>query len=80
MVAMLPIHRSSHVLSLGQMPGWATAVHVGDKEEALGSWLWPDPAVAFADIWVLNQQMRYSLSLSLSLCLSISLTMALTLK
>ena len=50
--------------------------HMGDLEEALGSWLWIGSAPAIATIWGVNQWMEdlsLSLSLSLSLCLSVIL-------
>uniref|UniRef100_G1T2N0 PWWP domain-containing protein n=1 Tax=Oryctolagus cuniculus TaxID=9986 RepID=G1T2N0_RABIT len=43
--------------------------HVGDPEEAPGSWLWITPALALDAIWGVNQWMEDFLSLSFSLSL-----------
>nr|XP_051711027.1 zinc finger protein 717 isoform X1 [Oryctolagus cuniculus] len=51
---------------------WVPATHVEDPDAVPGSWLQPDPALAVAGIWGVNQQME-DLSLSLSLPLSVPL-------
>lgn len=35
----------------GDGPTWAPATHLGDWDVVLGSWLWPEPELAVADIW-----------------------------
>ena len=55
--------------------GWPKSLgpctHVGDWEEAPGSWLWSGVAPAIAAIWAVNQGMEDSASLCL--CLSVTL-------
>uniref|UniRef100_A0A5F9D2Q2 Cytochrome c oxidase subunit 4 isoform 1, mitochondrial n=1 Tax=Oryctolagus cuniculus TaxID=9986 RepID=A0A5F9D2Q2_RABIT len=56
------------------------ATHVGDPEEAPGSWFWPSPALAIEAISELNKQMEdWCLSVSLSLSPSPSPSLSVTL-
>lgn len=42
----------------------ATAIHLGELDEAPGPWFWPGPALAVATIWGVNQWIDFCLSLS----------------
>lgn len=50
----------------GGTNAWAPATLVGDPDEVLGSWLWPGPALAIADIWGSEPADGRSLSFSCS--------------
>lgn len=38
---------------------WVSAIHMGDPDAVLGSWLGPGLALAFAGIWGMKQEIEY---------------------